>query len=185
MPKRSPFVFLPQPEATDENPVGFSLLFCHRKLIIVSREQKVTLSLHHASFQNGWSRQTYCLFLLVLCFSCQWVMYTRTMAVLARAQWACLGASASSELRQWLWQLHTQCPRGCASLFQFPLVPEACGNMRGNFVSGAPLPGASLVLLKISGRLWLLFVCKAWFWWLVCYSVEVSGTCDFVCCFST
>lgn len=44
MPKRSPFVFLPQPEAMDENPVGFSLLFCHRKLIIVSSEQKVTLS---------------------------------------------------------------------------------------------------------------------------------------------
>lgn len=30
------FFFLPQPEATDENPVGFSLLFCPRKLILVS-----------------------------------------------------------------------------------------------------------------------------------------------------
>lgn len=30
------FFFLPQPEATDENPVGFSLLLCPRKLILVS-----------------------------------------------------------------------------------------------------------------------------------------------------
>lgn len=183
MPKRSPFVFLPQPKATDENPVGFSLLFCHRKLIIVSWEQKVTLSLHHASFQNGWPWQTYCLFLLVLCFGCQWVMYTRTMAVLAKAQWACLETSASSELRQWLWQLHTQCPTGCASLFQFPLVPEARGNMR-ECCYWCSSPWCLLGAFKNSWAT-LAAICKRCFSWLVCCSVEVSGACDFVRCFST
>lgn len=46
MPERSHVAFLPQPEATDENLVEFSLLFCHRKIIIVSWEQNVTLSPH-------------------------------------------------------------------------------------------------------------------------------------------